>query len=87
MKVWITKYALSSGVVEAELVSQDAHDGYVAVKWTRGMNGRATFHRGEWHRTESDARTRIVEMIAAKRKSLAKQATKLEKLECQWGTR
>lgn len=76
MKVWITKYALTRGILERE--GTQVQPGMISVK----EQGRATyFHGNDWQLTQADAvedaRTRRARKIAA----LKKQITKLEKME------
>lgn len=78
--VFITKYALSRGIVEAELVS--SNNRLVVVKWSSGLNGTAMFHgKGkEWHETRSEAVMRAYAMRDAKVVSLRKQIDKLNNM-------
>jgi hypothetical protein len=77
MKVWITKYALSTGIREAEVEE--------SVSSLRMVVGKAgEFYHGEgkeWHRTEEAARVRANEMVQAKIASLKKQLVKLEAMK------
>lgn len=79
-KVYITKYALTAGVIECEVDrSRDTRtDGSVTVKWPGGLNGTAHFYGNQWQLTKEDAFKRADEMRKAKLKSLAKQVHKLE---------
>ena len=76
MKVWITKYALTDGIIEeeAKLCSEDM------IK----VEGRyfSYFHSEgkEWHRTEEAAKARAEEMRKKKIASLQKQLKKYEKM-------
>lgn len=71
-QVFVTKYALTMGVLErrAEIV-----DG----KYARA--GGLWCGPSEWHETKEAAVQRVGEMIAAKRKSMAKIEAKLAKIE------
>ena len=75
MKVWVTKYALTTGVfcVEGE-VSSD-HPGMCTVKRPGYM--RQTFHGDEWHKTEEDARAQFYVMVTKRQASLQKSIVKL----------
>jgi hypothetical protein len=75
MKVYCTKYALTSGITTHELVGQK--EGSATVKWKGGLNGENYLHAGEWHYKEDDAIARAEEMRIAKLKSLDKQMKKL----------
>lgn len=84
MKVWITKYALSSGIIEA--------DAEISSNFPSMINCAKTgffadipfpvFHGDgkDWHRTEADAKARANAMVQAKIKSVKKSLEKLEKL-------
>jgi hypothetical protein len=79
MKVWITKYALTEGISEheAELVPDSDN------RMIRLLNVQyVTYYRGnEWQDSLESANARVLEMITAKRKSLAKAIAKLDKIE------
>lgn len=78
MRVWISKYALTKGIFE---VDAEIYEERMAT-WK--VNGRSNHAHGcDWHRTREAAVARALEMVSAKRKSLAKSLAKLEKL--QWG--
>ena len=77
MKVWITKYALTSGIKEIEC--EDCENG--AVKEIE--NPFQTFYHGEnseWHRTKESAIKKAEEMRQKKIESLKKQIKKLEEM-------
>lgn len=79
MKVWITKYALSSGIVQRTGNRSENTPSMFCVDGER----RGEFFDGEgrdWHTTESAAITRAEAMRVAKIASLRKQIAKLEKL-------
>ena len=78
MKVWITKYALTQGILEVEGVLSNISENTVVVK-TDGMS--QCYHKPHWHTSEDEAKERTLKMIALKRMSLAEQLTKLDKLE------
>jgi hypothetical protein len=78
MKVWVTKYALSKGILEKDVRETNA-PGMVAVNNTQygefyHVEGR------DWHRTRAAAETKAEEMRKAKIASLVKQVLKLEKM-------
>lgn len=78
MKVWITKYALTSGILEKEV--KDFGDG--SVKEIE--NSFPIYYHGEgkeWHRTKESAIAKAEEMRKKKIASLKKQIEKLEKME------
>lgn len=75
-KVWITKYAMTQGIIIRDNVEQcrSINDEVIYA-------GRAgCFHRPDWWTTEAEAIDRARVMIAAKLKSLDKQRAKLEAL-------
>jgi hypothetical protein len=81
MKVWITKYALMSGIysVDAEECQKDMIRTIPEGKWSL-----ASYFHGEgktWHRTEGEAVCRAKEIRDRKIWSLKKQITKLEKMK------
>lgn len=79
-EIWITKYALSTGVekVMAEIKNDVATYHPIVDSLYKNY-----LHKGEWHLTESDANKRVLEMIARKRISIQKQLSKLDKLEAK----
>lgn len=81
MKVWITAYALTRGIIECTQRGVGDLDGSIVVEWAGGLNGEARFRGHDWRPTKDAAERRMLSMIAAKRKSIAKQLAKLDKLE------
>jgi len=85
MKVWVTKYALTEGILELE--AQDTHPLKIGI-WVRYAEtsanaGFGTYLYGEgkeWHRTREAAVKRAEEMRQAKIKSVRKQLAKLEEM-------
>lgn len=77
MKVWITKYALSTGIKELEV---EQSDGFLDMVRGKLLND---YYHGEgmdWHRTYESATVRANEMRQKKIASLKKQIEKLEKM-------
>lgn len=79
VRLWITKYALSKGVLVFDGCHVTKSDtgvlhGHVPFGPSYGM----LFYSKEFHFSLADAERRVVEMVADKQKSLAKQAKKLE---------
>ena len=77
MKVWITKYALTKGILEIECVKI----GDAGVREVG--NSFPTYYHGEgneWHRTKESAIKKAEEMRQKKIESLKKQIEKLEKM-------
>lgn len=78
MKVYITKYALTVGIEEADAELWDS--GMISVKPKASGYVTSYFHRDEWHRTKDDAIARAEVMRRAKIASLRKSIAKLETL-------
>lgn len=76
MTVYITKWALTRGILVGEV--GEVSDTMVRVKTARGYV--LHFFRDEWHTDLSAAKTRTMDMILAKEKALSKQIAKLTKL-------
>lgn len=81
-KVYVTKYALSTGIIVISDVEwcTDISEQMVSYK-LRDNNITQILHSPDWHRTPETALARAEEMRQAKIKSIKKQLTKLEKLE------
>jgi len=76
MKVWVTKYALTKGILEVEVDSPVEDE-----RMVRASGGWTTYyHKPDWHMTKAEAVARAEEMRTKKLASLRKQAAKLEKL-------
>lgn len=78
MKVWITKYALTKGIIEREgkLTSSDSvsvvnQDRSLPTHW---------FYRGDWYSDKQSAIHKAEEMRQKKIESLKKQIKKLEEM-------
>lgn len=77
MKVWITKYALTTGIyeIEAEITENgSAYDMHASLPTFYCKEGK------DWHRTKEDAIQRAEAMRQKKIASLKKQIEKLEKV-------
>lgn len=75
MKAWITKYALTSGIFEAE-AEAGTPPSVIAVRQPGELT--AYFHANDWHKSKEDAIARAEEMRAKKIASLRKSIAKLE---------
>jgi len=80
MKVWITKYALTTGIFEADI---EQCDGQPTMVVHRGQKTGACdcYYHGEgkeWHRTFKSAVSRAEEMRDRKVVSMRKQLAKLK---------
>ena len=77
MKVYITKYALSTGIIEtddAEICSNISEDMISSKKY-------GTFHGNDWHKKKEDAVLRAEVMRINKNESLKKQIEKFDKIK------
>lgn len=75
MKVFISKYALSSGIFSVEAEFLESKD---SVKYRRDGGSFMEFaHKNEWHSCADKAIDRAEEMRIAKLKSLDKQSKKV----------
>ena len=77
--VWVTKYALTKGIIEAEAIITS--DDSVSIMDFNSELSMPWFYKGSWHRTKEDAVKRAEEMRKKKIESLKKQIEKLEKLK------
>jgi len=75
MKYWITKYALTSGVLVVENFTQDQR--------TRSMisGGRYHYHTPDWHETEDAALTRVVTMVELRKRAIERESDKLDSIQ------
>jgi hypothetical protein len=78
MTVWITKYALTIGILEREMISEDA--GMVVYRDRGGINDRSHAHGKDWHRTKDEAIARAEEMRVSKIATYKKRIAALEKM-------
>ena len=80
MKVWITKYAMSSGVFTAE-AEETSIKGVCAVRPKESSSSlTAYYHGNDWHTNEAKAVIRFNQMKQKKIASLKKQLAKVEAL-------
>ena len=77
MKVWITKYALTDGIIEAD--GKPYGFEWVEASWDNGRK-RGDFEWGEWFDTKERAIKKAEEMRREKIESLKKQIKKLEEM-------
>ena len=88
MKVWITKYALTDGIQEAE--AETCGDVSAKMIEVRTPGSLVQYFHGEgkdWHRTEKDAIKRALVMAEKKEKSLRKELNKIAQLNVSFGKR
>lgn len=75
MKVWITKYALTQGIIELEIENESDDPNVIYFK---GSHGFSSSYRGkDWHKTKEDAIKRAEEMAQKKIESLQRQIIKI----------
>ena len=77
MKVWITKYALTDGIIEAEGEPYGLE--WVSASCDNGCRCN-DFEQGEWFDTKERAIKKAEEMRQKKIGSLKRQIKKLEKM-------
>lgn len=80
MKVWITKYALTQGIYEAEVEQSLRSPSMVSQKQANSYSLCYHGEDQEWHRTEAGAKARANKMVQDKIKSLDKQMAKYRKM-------
>lgn len=76
MKAWITKYALTKGILEKEV--EDCRDGMVRES---ERHFPTYYHGTDWHTDKKSAIAKAEEMRKNKISSLKKQIEKLERME------
>lgn len=78
MKVWITKFALTQGILELEADRSESFPNIVSTreKFKRNFHGQGN----DWHLSEKDAKLRAEEMRQKKIKGLQKSLAKFEKM-------
>ena len=85
MKVWITSYVLTTGILEMEAEEPDPrYHGMIVVKGDRSAGCYDQSFHGEgkdWHRTGQGAKDRANKIVKDKIASVKKQLSKLEKLK------
>lgn len=82
MKVFVTKYALTEGILEHEADLSKNEPSMCVVVGRPGQLGQYFHGEGkEWHRTRDLALVRAEEMRQAKVKSLKKSLAKFEKMK------
>jgi hypothetical protein len=75
VKVWITKYALTSGVFTREV--EEPNDGSPAMIHDDSSGYMACYYGHDWHRTRRDAIERVSKMREAKIASLTRSLRKI----------
>lgn len=79
MRVWITKYALTTGIIEAE-AEECEHD---MIRAHENSFCPSYYHKEgrDWHRTKESAIAKAEEMRQKKISSLKKQIKKMEDMK------
>lgn len=76
---YVTKYALSKGIIGVEGRVCD-RGSMLEAQWPGGLNGRMLFHGKDWHRYFGDAQAFAKKRRDEKLESLEKQIKRLERL-------
>ena len=76
MKVYITKYALTAGIIEADAEILKGDMILINGDWNRCFHGEGK----DWHRTFEEAYKKAEQMRIKKIASLKKQLSKYEKM-------
>lgn len=79
MRVWITKYALTEGILVFEATQSESSPSMIVLRRGSGYT-QEYFHGNDWHPTWEAALERAEKMRAAKLLSLEKQRKKLMNL-------
>lgn len=79
MKIWITKYALSEGIIEKEGEECPGFPRMIQIR-IPGKASSEFFHKPDWHTSKEEAISRAEEMRQKKIASLQKQIKKLERM-------
>lgn len=80
MKIWITKYALTRGIIEAEIYMPSGE--YITITRINGCLS-TTLKPGEWFTSKEDAIKKAEEMRKIEIEKLTKKIKKLEKMRFQ----
>lgn len=78
-KIYITKYALTQGIIEADATFNDAFD--TTPLATYGVGRKAYFHKGQYFLDKNEAIIQANLMRDKRIKSLMKELNKIEKLK------
>ena len=78
MKVWVTKFALTKGILELEVDQSESYPNIVTTRevWKRNFHGKGV----DWHLSEEEAKIKAEDMRLSKVKSLQKSLAKFEKM-------
>lgn len=78
MKIWVTRYALTTGITVHESVKVEGR--HASVKYPGCINNMMYVYKPDWYDNEADALLRAEEMRQNKVSSLEKQIDKLSKM-------
>lgn len=91
MKAWITKYALTTGIWEADVEHHEKYDGIVTILTdAKGQKASTTLwmiSKAGWQRSEKEALVRAIAMGEKKLASLAKSVIQIGTLLKTWRQR
>ena len=82
MRVWITKYALTTGVFTAEVERSQLDDAEKRIIHRQDTHSDY-YLKPDWHETKKEAEQRVLVMIEAKIKSLRKSLEKYNSMLAQ----
>ena len=80
MKIWITKYALTRGIIEAEINMPSGE--YITITRISGCPS-TTLKPCEWFKSKEDAIKKAEEMKKTEIENLIRRIKKLEKMRFQ----
>lgn len=80
MKVWITRYALTEGIIEGEGILCKTSEGMIEIMLRPGDYRTTYIHRPHWHGSREQAVKYAELMRESKIKSLRKSIEKMKKL-------
>jgi hypothetical protein len=80
MKVWSTKYCLTTGIVAHEVTESEVSDGLVSYK-DRGYTQYLHDEGRNWHRTREAASAHATTVLLKKIASVKKQLRRLEAMK------
>jgi len=77
-RVYVIKYALTTGIVMRKVDHESSDGRYVHVEWPGGINDKAMFRKDEVYSTLEEAVVAVKELAQKKIGLLKKQIKKLE---------
>ncbi len=79
--VYVTKYYLSQGIIEGKVVSKPSTENWDAIYWSPNASIKYQATHKDFFLTYAEAAERGLELIANKKKVIAKQLEKLDEME------